>query len=206
MKLLLFSDLHSSTEHARRIVEQSRDCAIVIGAGDFGNVRQGVKEAVESIRTEKPTILVPGNNESDEELRDACADWPEAHVLHGTGVTVSGISFFGIGGGIPITPFGSWSFDLTEDQANGLLKNCPRQCVLVSHSPPFGILDSTSRGKSVGSVAVRDAILLYPPRLLVCGHVHESGGKSTRVQNTTVINAGPEGMIFDTKEWNQPFL
>src|SRR5207247_10447169 len=64
--------------------------------------------------------------------------------------------FFGIGGGIPVTPFGAWSYDFTEEQAQELLQNCPARCVLVSHSPPKGAVDRAG-GQSLGSVAVRDA-------------------------------------------------
>ena len=64
---------------------------------------------------------------------------------------------FGIGGGIPITPFGAWSYDFTEEQAQELLQNCPARCVLVSHSPPKGAVDQAG-GQSLGSVSVRDAV------------------------------------------------
>ena len=56
-----------------------------------------------------------------------------------------------------MTPFGPWSYDFTEEQAAELLAGCPRGCVLVSHSPPKGTVDVDSRGRSLGSVAVRDA-------------------------------------------------
>src|SRR5207253_2443393 len=95
---------------------------------------------------DRPTVLVPGNNESTDELDRACRDWPTAHVLHGAAVTLAGVTFFGLGGGIPVTPFGSWSYDFTEDQATELLASCPAGCVLVSHSPPRGAVDLSSRG------------------------------------------------------------
>ena len=52
-------------------------------------------------RLDLVAILVAGNNESTDELRDACRTWDSAQVLHGTGVTLNGASFFGLGGGIP---------------------------------------------------------------------------------------------------------
>jgi hypothetical protein len=73
----------------------------------------------------KPPVLVAGNNESTEELMEACQDWREAHVLHGSAVTLGGVVFFGLGGGVPVTPFGAWSYDLTEEQAARLLVSCP---------------------------------------------------------------------------------
>lgn len=199
MKLLLFSDLHNSDRHAREIVRQAEAADIVIGAGDFGNLRRGTGNCIENLASiDRPTVLVPGNSESFEELSDACGRfWPTATVLHGSGAEIEGISFFGIGGGIPVTPFGSWSYDFTEEEARDLLAECPRNGVLVSHSPPKGTLDVSSRGLSLGSVAVRETIEAKEPRLVVCGHIHESGGKSETIGETTVVNAGPAGLMFE---------
>jgi hypothetical protein len=65
----------------------------------------------------KPAVLVAGNNESAKELAEACRDWPQAQLLHGSSVSIGGVTFFGLGGGVPVTPFGAWSYDLTEGQA-----------------------------------------------------------------------------------------
>jgi uncharacterized protein len=145
---------------------------------------------------EKPTILVPGNSESEEELISACRRWQSAHVLHGSRATIEGIDFFGIGGGIPLTPFGAWSYDFTEDQAFELLRGCPPGCIMVSHSPPKGVLDRSSDGRSLGSRAVRETIDTKRPGLVVCGHIHGSSGMSDRLQDTVVINAGPDGIVY----------
>ena len=200
MKLLLFSDLHADAAAARRLVERARTADFIIGAGDFGNIRRNVGVCIEILRAlDKPAVLVAGNNESTEELLDACRDWPQAHVLHGSGVTLDGVAFFGLGGGVPITPFGSWSYDFTEEQAVELLAACPAGCVLVSHSPPKGAVDQSSSGQSLGSVAVRDTILRQRPVLVVCGHIHESAGKQSVVGSSPVVNAGPAGV-----EWVLP--
>jgi predicted phosphodiesterase len=108
--LLLFSDLHTDANAARHLVERARTVDVVIGAGDFGNVRRDVGVCIEVLRAiDRPAVLVAGNNESTEELTEACRRWPRAHVLHGSAVTVDGVTFFGLGGGIPVTPFGPWS-------------------------------------------------------------------------------------------------
>lgn len=195
MKLLLFSDLHCDAGKAKQLVELSRDVDMVVGAGDFGNLRRGLDRSIDVLQSiDKPAVLVPGNSESDAELRDACRQWPSAHVLHGSGVTIEGVGFFGIGGGIPVTPFGSWSFDFTEEQAAKLLIDCPQECVLVTHSPPKGAVDVSSRGVSLGSVTVRHVIQSHSPRLVVCGHIHESSGKHEFIGSTPVVNAGPDGI------------
>lgn len=195
MKLLLFSDLHCDTDAAQRLVERAEAADVIIGAGDFGNMRRDVDRCIRVLRAmHRPAVLVAGNNESTDELRAACRDWPQALVLHGAGVTIGGVTFFGIGGGIPMTPFGAWSYDFTEDQARELLAPCPPGGVLVSHSPPHGAVDVPTSGDHLGSVAVREAVLRLQPSLVVCGHIHGSGGQQAEIGPTTVINAGPRGV------------
>ena len=198
MKLLLFSDLHVNRKFTSGIVEKSESVDIVIGAGDFANVHRGLDLMASMLSDiKKPTLVVPGNGETFEELKSAFSQWESCHVLHGSGVKIDGVDFYGVGGGIPVTPFGSWSYDFTEEEGRELLKTCPENAVLISHSPPKGILDLSSSGQSLGSIVVKECMDLKHPRLLVCGHIHESGGKKERVGNTLVVNAGPQGLIVD---------
>ena len=200
MKLLLFSDLHADIAAAKELLRRSESFDVLIGAGDFGNMRRQVRDCITVLRTcDKPTILVAGNNESVAELREACHDWPAAIVLHGTSTTVQGVTFFGVGGGIPVTPFGNWSYDFSEVQATEWLKDMPTGGVLVTHSPPKGAVDIASNGKSLGSTAIRDAIVRTQPVFAVCGHIHASAGKCEMIGSTSVINAGPNGI-----EWEIP--
>src|SRR5438270_13530255 len=130
MKLLLFSDLHADAAAARRLVERARAADVVVGAGDLGNLRRHLRTSLDILRAiDRPAVLVAGNNESTEELAEACRDWPAARVLHGSGTRVAGVEFFGLGGGVPVTPFGAWSYDFTEEQAAALLAGCPDGCV-----------------------------------------------------------------------------
>ena len=197
MKLLLFSDVHTDADAARDLVSMSTGVDVAVGAGDFAVQRRGLGPVIEILSAmECPAVLVPGNGESDEELSDACADWPGAHVLHGSGTTLEGVDFWGLGGGVPVTPFGDWSFDLTEDRAREYLEDCPDGAVLVTHSPPLGHVD-TSGGRHLGSRAVLEAIEGTGPRLVVCGHIHDSWRQESWVGPTRIVNAGPEGMIVE---------
>lgn len=198
MRLLLFSDLHGDMDAAARLVELAQGVDVVVGAGDFGNARHGVGDCIPILaRITAPAVLVPGNNESFDELAEACREWRTATVLHGTEVAHHGVPFFGVGGGIPLTPFGAWSYDFTEAAGERLLADCPRGAVIVSHSPPIGAVDVSSSGKSLGSTAVRDAVMRTRPRLVVCGHIHASAGRRQYVGATPVVNAGPGGIVFD---------
>ena len=192
MRLLLFSDLHSDLAAARRIAQQSADVDVLVGAGDYCNVHRGLRECLELLRA--PAVLVAGNNETTEELADACSGWPDAHVLHGSGTTIGRFAFYGLGGGVPVTPFGAWSYDLTESEAGRLLSACPTGGVLISHSPPKDALDVSSRGQSLGSIAVRTAVERCRPALVVCGHIHACAGQQTRLGSSIVVNAGPGGI------------
>lgn len=198
MKLLLFSDLHCSLPAAHRMVELARGLDVAIGAGDFGQVRRKVGVCIDVLRDLPcPAVVVPGNNESLEELQAACSGWAGVHVLHGSGVEIDGVHFFGLGGGVPVTPFGSWSWDFSESEAAELLNGLQPGGVLISHSPPKGCLDTDSGGESRGSSAVRDAIQVKNPALVVCGHIHACGGQMATFHETIVVNAGPNGVVIE---------
>ncbi len=86
VKLLAFSDLHRDLGQAAELVEMSAEADVVIGAGDFASVHEGLGETIEVLAAiETPTILVPGNNETEQALREAAAGWGAATVLHGGG-------------------------------------------------------------------------------------------------------------------------
>ena len=200
MRLLAFSDLHRDRDAARSLVERSAEADVLIGAGDFAVMRHGIDDVIEILQgVDKPVVLVPGNGESDAELREACAGWGSAHVLHGEVVTLEGVPFYGIGGGIPVTPFGEWSFDLTDDEAEVMLAGCPIDGVLVSHSPPHGHVDEAG-GRHLGSHSVLETIERVSPRLVVCGHIHGCWGQRSAIGPTLVVNVGPEGQFLELAE------
>lgn len=198
MRLLLFSDLHCDETAARNLVEMSHEVDVVIGAGDFAKMRRGLQVIIDVLATiDRPSIVVPGNNESFEELLTACKVWPGAKILHGTGAEVDGIKFWGVGGAIPTTAFGPSSYDFTEDEGRQLLADCPPGAILISHSPPKGAVDQSSTGQNLGSVAVRETIESSQPALVVCGHIHSSSGRTGTILKTPVVNAGPKGIIWE---------
>ena len=195
-RILAFSDLHHSRTRAEALVAASAEADLVIGAGDFCNARQNLPGAMSLLAgLTRPAVLVPGNAESAEELAEAAHQGME--VLHGSGTSVAGLRIFGLGYGVPVTPFGAWSCDLTEAEAATLLDRCEGCDILISHSPPKGVADVTSSGQSVGSTAVRDAIARLQPALAFCGHVHESWGQEGRIGATRVVNLGPAPRYFE---------
>lgn len=59
--------------------------------------------------------------------------------------------------------------------------------VLVVHEPPAGTLDRVPTGRHIGSQHVLTLVTRLRPRVLTCGHVHESPGIE-RVEDTLVVN------------------
>jgi Icc-related predicted phosphoesterase len=193
MRILAFSDLHRDLERAARLVAMSADADVVIGAGDFASVHEGLGETIDALSAiEAPTVLVPGNNETEEALREAAGSWDAATVLHGSGTTIDGVEFYGLGAGIPVTPW-DWSFDLDDEAAAARLADCPEGAVLVLHSPPQGHCDRGGGGGHFGSEALLRAIEDRRPRLAVCGHIHESWGCESEIDGTPLRNLGPDG-------------
>jgi Icc-related predicted phosphoesterase len=196
MRVLAFSDLHHAQARARALVDAAGEADLVIGAGDFCNMRTDLDGALALLDgMSAPFVVVPGNSESFSELEAAAR--PGMRVLHGTSTEVDGSTIFGLGYGVPETPFGAWSCDLNEAQAAAMLAVCTEADILITHSPPKGIADVTSQGQSVGSTAIRDAIARVQPRLALCGHIHDSWGLEGRIGKTRVVNLGPTANWFD---------
>jgi Icc-related predicted phosphoesterase len=192
MRLLAFSDVHCDLGAVESLVDRARDVDAVAAVGDFARVHEGLEQTIAPLKAiEAPVLLVPGNNETLDALREACEGWDGARVLHGASAEVGGVAFYGIGGGIPTTPW-DWSFDLTEEQATEMLAPMSEGAVLLSHSPPKGHVD-----KGFGSEAVRDAAESKGARAVLCGHIHEEWGSESRIGETLVRNLGPDGYVME---------
>ena len=166
MKLLAFSDLHRDLDAAASLVERSSDADLVVAAGDFASIHEGLEETIDALRAiETTTVLVPGNNETEAALREACSEWPQAVVLHGAGGGAgslsnggSGLMYFGLGAGIPTTPW-DWSFDLSEEEAAERLANARRESTCWCSTPrPTATATTSGQGDHLGSRAILEAI------------------------------------------------
>ena len=196
MNILAFSDLHHSKAKAEALVSMSQEADLAIGAGDFCNMREGLDDAMRMLDGMGcPMVVVPGNAESAEELRAAIR--ADTIVLHGEEAEFGGLRLFGLGYGVPVTPFGPWSCDLDEAAAAAMLQPCQTADILVTHSPPKGVVDATSNGMSVGSESIREAIERIQPKLALCGHIHDSWARSGQIGKTQVCNLGPSGRVFE---------
>lgn len=192
MRVLAFSDVHCDLGAVESMVAQAADVDVVAGVGDYASVHEGLEQTLAPLQAiEAPLLLVPGNNETVDALRAIVAGWDGVTVLHGETADVDGLSFFGIGAGIPTTPW-DWSFDLTEEEAREKLADVQEGTVLLSHSPPKGHVD-----KGLGSVAVLEAAERAKARAVLCGHIHEEWTSESRIGDTLVRNLGPDGFVLD---------
>ena len=195
MRILAFSDMHLARHCADKVCAAAAGADLVIGAGDFCVQRRGLADAMAMLAPVLPkAVLVPGNAETADELRAAAGP---ALVLHGQAAERDGVRLFGLGYAVPVTPFGAWSCDLDEDEAEAMLMAMESADVLVIHSPPKGVADLTAGGVSVGSTAIRAAIERVQPKLALCGHVHDSWGVSGMIGRTRVHNLGPRPHWFE---------
>ena len=196
MKILAFSDLHCDIKTAQNLVHKAKNVDVLVCAGDLSIIHKGLEKLIKIFsEVSIPTILVPGNNETTDNLTTACKDWKAATILHGSGIKINGIDFWGLGGGVPTTPW-DWSYDLTESEASEMLEACPKNAILISHSPPKGFGDDAG-GMSLGSEAVLNCIKEKQPKIVFCGHIHECWGKMYLVNGSTVYNCGPNGQIVN---------
>ncbi|MGL4234660.1 metallophosphoesterase family protein [Tabrizicola sp.] len=193
-RIMAFSDFHARAGLVPALLSAAKDADLVIGAGDFCNMRQGLTEAMALLDPlAEKAVVVCGNAESAVELTAAT----RATVLHGTGTRRVGLALFGMGCAVPPTPFGDWSCDLTEAEAAALLAPMGSVDILITHAPPKGVADASSSGRSLGSTAILAAIERLQPRFCLCGHIHDSWGRRGHVGATEVINLGPEPVLLE---------
>lgn len=123
----------------------------------------------------------------------------KAFYIHEKPFVVYDYGFIGLSGA-PIEPSPTPILGYREEMALAHLeklrriakKNGAKKIVLVSHTPPHGVLDFSLRfGKhNIGSKAVREFVEKHEEVVLVlCGHSHLNGGKCEELNNALVVNA-----------------
>ena len=96
--------------------------------------------------------------------------------------------------GSPWQPwFYDWAFNLPRNGPGLMSKweDIPSDCdILITHSPPYGVLDFTPGGQSVGCEMLRDRLNEITPLLNVFGHIHFAHGHTYRSGcDTLYVNA-----------------
>tara|TARA_Y100000310_G_scaffold345742_1_gene469107 strand:+ start:5543 stop:6184 length:642 start_codon:yes stop_codon:yes gene_type:complete len=112
--------------------------------------------------------------------------------------------------GSPWTPpFLDWAFMLPEEELAKKWEHIPIDTdILLTHGPPYGILDTCPKynkpgTEHVGSKTLREKVFELKPKLVVFGHIHESYGmkeeKGILFINCSVLNG-------DYKLTNEPVV
>lgn len=181
-RLVLLSDTHGSHDAVR-----VPDGDVLVHAGDF--TRSGRAHEVEAFARflgrlpHAHKIVVAGNHDflfEREPERAAALLADVATYLCDGGAEAAGLTFWGS----PWQPwFHDWAFNLPRGAA--LAEKwalAPAGVdVLVTHGPPFGVLDRVARGGgSVGCEALTAALSRIAPKLHVFGHIHEAYGTEHR--------------------------
>ena len=134
-------------------------------------------------------VVVCGNHDFafQEQPHAARSLITNAVYLEDSAVTVAGLTVYGS----PWQPwFGGWAFNLERGPALAAVwaKIPDDTDILITHGPPAGILDRTTRGEPVGCRDLFDRVMAVRPRLHVFGHIHEAAGRAD-VDGMTFVNA-----------------
>jgi Icc-related predicted phosphoesterase len=191
MRIVCLSDTH--LRHRSYLIKVP-ECDLLIHSGDA--LVAGDKEELHAFLdwfSELPAkhkVYVAGNHDVlfEKDPVHARALIPEGVVyLQDSEVEIEGLRIWGS----PWQPeFQNWAFNLPRgDALRTKWSQVPNDLdILVTHSPPYGILDINAFGDPVGCEELRAAINLRPPRLHVFGHVHGSYGLK-QVGPTLHVNA-----------------
>ena len=175
MKICLMSDTHG---HA---LPDPGGADLVIHAGDGtmgGSLVQVASFSSSLYALGKPVIFVPGNHDVLFENKEIMArDLLPINVtsLISEATRVGGLSLWGT----PWTPwFNDWAFNNKNERNDNVYAGCPTGVdILITHGPPYGILDTLTNGEHVGSRELLAELDRIRPRIHVFGHIHSGYGR-----------------------------
>jgi Icc-related predicted phosphoesterase len=192
-----------SDTHGRHRELKVPECDLIIFAGDESNspkVNENEREAIDFFdwfsKIDIPKVFVPGNH-SVAIFNNRIKDFGGSIVLKDAETDFNGLRIYGS----PWTPtFGSqqWAYIRARGKMVDVWENVPSCDVLVTHSPPKGILDVAEDigGKNhvhCGCRQLMNKIWDIGPRLHVFGHVHSHGDSHNagiyHNYGTTFVNA-----------------
>ena len=191
MKIVVIADTHGLHDQV-----PVPDGDMLIVAGDFTNTGKSTQVAKAAVwlgsLPHKHKIAVAGNHDFyfEREPAHAAALLAEHGItyLQDTGVNVDGLRIYGS----PWQPaFMNWAFNVPRGRLGRYWEQIPSGLdILITHGPPFGVLDQSVPGKSdhVGCEELLAAVGTTKPRAHVFGHIHGSYG-TTKNEHTTFYNA-----------------
>ncbi len=175
MRLICLADTHN--KH-RDIAIPEGDVLIHAGDCTDGGTRNETENFLDwfSRQPHKHKILVPGNHDFYFEKTENLKKVPEnIHLLIDKGIEIEGRFFWGS----PVTPgAGNWAYSRERGQDikkhwNLIPKNTQ---ILITHTPPYGILDEIRRGIKLGCEELPGILKIIQPTHHLFGHIHHSAG------------------------------
>ncbi|MCP9198692.1 metallophosphatase domain-containing protein [Gramella sp. GC03-9] len=186
MRLICLADTHN--QHRDLDLPEGD---ILIHAGDCtdgGSARESL-DFLDwfSEQPHKHKILVPGNHDFFFEKEHHKDQIPEnLHVLIGQSLEIKGIKFWGS----PYTPgMANWAFQRERGaELRSHWEQIPQDTqILITHTPPYGIMDDTARGLKLGCEELAGKLESLKPDYHLFGHIHHAAGSKT-FSNTKFFN------------------
>jgi Calcineurin-like phosphoesterase superfamily domain len=189
MRIVIVSDTHGGHESLGSL---SGDVLIHCGDSEMGSdARVGGPESLDEWfgRQSFDTILYVGGNHDFAIQARATTGRPvfrNAFYLEDDWIEIDGMRFYGA----PWVPeLVGWAYYQSPDAIAERWASIPSGTdVLITHTPPRGILDQNRRGQSCGCSALTARLATLRPRLHCFGHVHASAG-SVEQDGTRYVNA-----------------
>jgi 3',5'-cyclic AMP phosphodiesterase CpdA len=188
MRMVLTSDTHGFHRGWGLYDKAMPEGDVLVHAGDFSRDHGSWQDVVRfaawmGAQPHRHKILCPGNHDVGiHENRDKAARlFSEVGIrllgIETDRVEIDGITF----AGAPWMPVSGsdppWGFEVPDPEREELWARVEPSDVLVTHSPPMGILDQTAKGDRIGCPYLFPHVLgRLRPRLHVFGHVHEARG------------------------------
>ena len=187
MRIVVISDTHGLH---RQLKMPSGD--LLIHAGDFTFYSEPPSiisdfNAWLGTLPHRYKVIVPGNHEfllEDPQQRSAIMN---ATLLVDSRVMVEGLKIWGS----PVIPLygGAFGMSRSADRKRHWARILDDLDILITHGPPFGILDAApGLQRHEGCPELMEAVLDAKPRLHVFGHIHAGYG-TLRTPDTIFVNA-----------------
>jgi|Deesub1362B_J571_1020462.scaffolds.fasta_scaffold00103_5 hypothetical protein len=190
MKVVVISDVHSSFENLEKILkfarlEGIRHCFV---CGDITHFASNDILRFESLIDEHSMECFAVHGNCDPPRAIELLNESDVIFIHGKSYDLGDLTLHGVGGS-NYTPFNTPS-EYSEEEIRDFTKNFEYgdRNILISHCPPYGILDTTYSGVSAGCTALREIVSNFD--LIFCGHIHEARGRESKVTNSGAVLSG----------------